>query len=531
MFSIDTGSVGVVSLAGGVATVDLQMQTYSIGFHKVTAAYSGDSTYLPYTQSFNHEIRKLKSAIVQSLTSPQFIYGQILQAQSSLAAVESSRDATLNGGTLSFWVDNVDVCDLVFAGGNQQCPASAGMGYNVGTHTLFTTYSGNDYYFFSQSATDTFTVFPDDTSNILTTSGSPSFFGQAVTFSALIRAPYAIPVGPVTFRDGGALLGTISLDATGTADLSTSTLSVGTHTITASYAGNQNFNPPPDSTVTQVVIVAPPVPSATVTLLQSSVNPSTFGQNVTFTASVATTGAFIKIPAGTLTFTDGATMLGSMALDASGVAKLTTSTLAIGQHPIVASYKPSTQNFVASTSAPLTQVVVTPLQSAGTGFMLTVAPATFSVGIGSTVSISVSILALNGFDQPVQLSCLGAPYGTTCSFDEETVPVGGGSTRMVIHPAAPHNCGSDVPYFTATGTATGVPVFAAAILLLFRRRRRVMKGIALAAALAMLTVLSGCGRCTDLGTRPDNYTFTVQASSTGTPVVTHTQVVTMHAHI
>lgn len=533
IFTIDTGNFPPVTVAGGIATLPVQMQSYSIGPHTVKAVYSGDSTYLPYTQTINHTIRKLKSDIVQVLLTPQFLYGQTLDAQSSLGAVETAHDASLTNGVLSFYVDNVDVCDLVFMGGNQMCPTSAGLGYDAGTHTLFTTYSGNDYYDFSQSNTDTFTVFPDATSNTLTTSGSPSVFGQAVTFSALIRAPYATPVGPVTFLDGGATMGTATLDATGTANFSTSTLSVGTHTITSTYAGNQNFLASPDATVTQVVVLPQSIPSATVTLLQSSVNPSVFGQNVTFTASAATTGAFIKTPAGTMAFTDGTTLLGSMALDTNGTARLTTSTLAIGQHTIVAAYSPSSTDFTASTSAPLTQVVVTPLTSAGTGFLLTVAPTSLSVGVGSSVSISVSILALNGFDQAVQLSCLNPPYGTACTFDQQTVPVGGGTTRLTVSPAAPHDCGSGVPYFTASRNPVGIPVFAVSVLLLFAQRRRALKSIALAALLATLTALSGCGfgHCTDLGTRPGDYTFTVQASSTGSPVVTHTQVVTMHAHI
>ena len=66
----------------------------------------------------------------------------------------------------------------------------------------------------------------------------------------------------------------------------------------------------------------------TTTALTSSVNPSTFGQSVTFTATV-TSGATVN--AGTVTFKDGATTLAAnVAVNASGVATFTTSTLAVG---------------------------------------------------------------------------------------------------------------------------------------------------------------------------------------------------------
>jgi Big-like domain-containing protein/centrosomal CEP192-like protein/beta-propeller repeat-containing protein/ASPM-SPD-2-Hydin domain-containing protein/HYDIN/CFA65/VesB family protein len=96
----------------------------------------------------------------------------------------------------------------------------------------------------------------------------------------------------------------------------------------------------------------------TSTLLSSSLNPSIFGQSVTFTATVksSTTGT----PTGTVTFKDGTTTLGTVALN-SGIAKLTTSTLTVGTHSITAVYG-GDATFLPSTSAALSQVV-----NSGTG--------------------------------------------------------------------------------------------------------------------------------------------------------------------
>jgi hypothetical protein len=91
---------------------------------------------------------------------------------------------------------------------------------------------------------------------------------------------------------------------------------------------------------------------ATSTSVASSLNPSTFGQSVTFTATVTSSGG---TPPGQVTFKDGSTTLGTATL-ASGKATLATKTLSVGSHSITAVYGGST-DFSGSTSAVLSQVV------------------------------------------------------------------------------------------------------------------------------------------------------------------------------
>jgi Bacterial Ig-like domain (group 3)/CARDB len=95
--------------------------------------------------------------------------------------------------------------------------------------------------------------------------------------------------------------------------------------------------------------------SATTTALTSSLNPSTVNANVTFTATVTALGSGVTSPTGTVTFMDGATTLGSVAVS-GGKAAFSTSTLAVGSHSITAVYSGDFKNFT-STSATLTQVV------------------------------------------------------------------------------------------------------------------------------------------------------------------------------
>jgi hypothetical protein len=198
-----------------------------------------------------------------------------------------------------------------------------------GTHPITATYSGDADNATSTSATLIEYVGLVPTKTTLTTSGSPSFIGQPVTFTATMTWTYGtVPDGEmVTFFNGTTTIGT-GATASGVAKFTTSSLTVGTHTIKATYPGDAEFKPS-TGFVMQVVEKYP-----TTTTLTSSLNPSQFGQAVTFTAHVTSTG---PAPTGNVKFLDGTTGIGLVTLS-GGVAKLTKSTLAVGTHPITAQY-------------------------------------------------------------------------------------------------------------------------------------------------------------------------------------------------
>jgi len=162
-----------------------------------------------------------------------------------------------------------------------------------------------------------------------------------------------IPTGTVTFKDGANTLGTGTLDSSGHAMFVTSPLAVASHSITASYGGDANFNGSISTTLNQTVKKA-----ATTTLVSSSANPSVFGQSVTFTATVTANSPGAGTPTGAVTFKDGGSTLGTGTLNNSGQAIFTTSTLKVGSHSITASYG-GDAHFNGSTSSTLTQTTTT----------------------------------------------------------------------------------------------------------------------------------------------------------------------------
>src|ERR1700674_1075690 len=216
-----------------------------------------------------------------------------------------------------------------------------------GTHLVTATYSGDADNATSTAPTLTEYVGLAPTTTTLTTSGSPSHVGQPVTFTATVTWTYGtVPDGEtVTFFNGTTTIGT-GTTASGVAKFTTSSPTVGTHTIKATYPGDAEFKPSSGS-VMQVVEKYP-----TTATLSSSLNPSKLGQAVTFTAHVTSTSPALN---GSVKFLDGTNGIGLVTLS-GGVAKLTKSTLAVGTHPITAQYLGDAVSD-KSTSAVVNQVV------------------------------------------------------------------------------------------------------------------------------------------------------------------------------
>ncbi|HEX7925754.1 MAG TPA: Ig-like domain repeat protein, partial [Bradyrhizobium sp.] len=354
-----------VTLAGGVAT--LTTSSLATGSHSITVVYSGDgnntaSTSAALTQTVN------KAATSTSLVS---------SLNPSTPGQSVTFTATVTGasptGTVQFKDGAANLGAAVTLAGGVATFATSSL--VTGSHTITAVYSGDGNNTTSISAELAQTVNKGATSTSLVSSLNPSTPGQSVTFTATVTG--ASPTGTVQFKDGAANLGAAVTLAGGVATFTTSTLASGSHSITATYGGDGNNTPSTSAALAQSVNQ-----SATTTTLSSSANPSQVGQAVTFAATVTSGGG---TPAGTVTFKDGAAVIGNATLGGSGVATLTISSLTLGSHSITAIYGGSAA-FVTSTSTALIQAVSTPADSLKLRAMQTLAAPVVAQNSGAAIS-------------------------------------------------------------------------------------------------------------------------------------------------
>ena len=183
------------------------------------------------------------------------------------------------------------------------------------------------------------------TTTAVSTQPQPSVYGQEVTITAQVVpvAPAAgTPGGAITFKDGDTTLGTAAL-INGVATLKSTSLAVGAHSITASYAGSAIFANSASSPASHTVNKA-----GTTTALTITPAGTVFGQVLTLSTRVTANAPGAGTPGGTVTFKNGSTVLGSVTL-ANGAAAYPIGGLGVGAYAITAEYGGSIR-YAGSTS-------------------------------------------------------------------------------------------------------------------------------------------------------------------------------------
>ena len=393
----------------------------------------------------------------------------------------------------------------------------------VGQHTITASYSGdeNNSAAISLPVVQVVTVLPPNSSTTtsLVSSVSPVGLGQSLTLSSTVSAVTAgqpVPTGSVTFMEGTAVLGTGVL-VSGSATLSISTLSVGTHLLTAIYSGNSNYATSTSPTLHQLVVSANP---ATVTSLTSSADPIDVGSVLTLTATVAAVNPGLDMPTGTVSFTEGTTILGTGALS-SGSLMLNISTLSVGTHFISAVYN-GNGSFAASSSSILTQIVVTAGSDNLAPFALVVTPTSLSLQSGSHATLQIVLTTTSGFADTLDFGCGGLPKAATCTFSQNQLLVAGGVSKtlsVVLDTGNPLGAGPtadvDLPFLFGSvgGYACMLPIGTLVALVFGGKTRRRIRGVVLPAVLLTTALLSGCSSTYKVNaTVAGTYTFQVFAS-------------------
>jgi ELWxxDGT repeat protein len=373
--STDLGSLPVTN---GTAT--LPVSTLGVGTHSIIAYYLGDTAFaasasLGVTVTVNPSTSPAPTTTTLTVAPSQVPEGQAVL----FTATVKPASGNVDGGSVDFQEGSF-VLGTVQVNGNGVATLNRALA--PGKHQVIAYYSGDPSFDKSQSSAVGVTV-AARTATQLTASAQNVTAGQPVVFTATVSADVGtVDGGSVDFKDGAADLGAVPLS--GNVATLTASFGVGTHDIRAIYLGDASFQ---SSTSSSVTVTASAVTGQVPTSTTETVSATSIaaGGMLTFTATVSASGG--PVSGGNVDFKDGATDLGSFAVVA-GTATLTTSSLGVGTHDVVAVYL-GTPTFAASASSGVS-VTVTSTSGTATGTSLQTSATTANPGQPVTLSATVT---------------------------------------------------------------------------------------------------------------------------------------------
>ena len=347
----DGGSaIGTGSVSGGQAT--FTTSALAVDSHTITAIYGGDASFLTSTSApSTHTVNRAATSTSLAASPASPVFGQMVTLTATVTPTAPGAGTPTGAVTFLDSGSPIAGCEgVALSGATATCTTAA---LAAGAHPLGALYSGDVSFLGSSAAGQSYTVHPAATVVALSAGPNPSVFGEAVSLqvTATAQAPSgAVPAGTVELLDGATVIASAALDGAGQHTFTVSSLAAGTHSLTAALQASAAFQASSSPAVQQVVVRAD-----TTTSLVSSLPTSTYGDSVTFTATVAAVAPGAGTPDGTVVFSDGSTVLGTGSLG-GGQATFTTSSLHAGVHTLTAEYQ-GNAGFNGSTSGPTTQAV------------------------------------------------------------------------------------------------------------------------------------------------------------------------------
>jgi N-acetylneuraminic acid mutarotase len=228
--------LGKGTLSGGVA--NLSTNALPVGLQSVTAVYAGSTNYAATTSNaVSVTVVRATPSFTLSVSSSGRSLGTKFTFTALLSSTVAGKVAT---GNVSFTVDG----SLMATSAVVSNKATYAFIPSAGMHSVTAAYTGDTNYLAAGSNPITITVSKATPTIKLTSSALTIKAGISVTFTTKLSNTVATfpPTGSVRFFDGVTQIG-IGVVTGGTATFSSSTLSVGVHTITATYSGDPNYVP------------------------------------------------------------------------------------------------------------------------------------------------------------------------------------------------------------------------------------------------------------------------------------------------
>ncbi len=383
-------------------TASITTSSLAVGTRAITAVYGGDADFLGMTSSaFTQTVAQSGTSTAVTSDQNPAVAGQTVTFTATVAP--TGNGVGTPGGSVSFYADNVLLEGAVaLSGGSATFTTSA---LSTADHAITAVYSGDANFLASTSAPLAQTENQDASATSLALTGDNgsggSVYGQALTLTATVTATApgsGTPTGTVTFSTGtgpdAVTIGQATLIG-GVATLGNVILDSGDYSISASYSGDADFAPGASNPVSESVSAA----DTSVSL--SGATSGVFGQSFGVTASVSAISPGTGTPVGSVSFYEGQTLLGTVAL-AGGAATLSQA-YAVGTHDISATFTAAGTDYNGSQSSGSQSVVVSEASSA-----VTLAPANPTV-FGQPAQISATVAAVS--------PGTGAPTGAVQFFD------------------------------------------------------------------------------------------------------------------
>jgi hypothetical protein len=248
-----------ITLSGPSAA--LTISTLIVGTHSIIAQYSGDSDYAASSSNVvTQMVNKNASATTLMASATSVSLGQTITLTSLVSGAGTGSlppGVPAPTGSVTFFDGSTPLSSPVGLPASGLATLSLSS-LTAGAHSLTSQYGGDANYAASSSTAVQVTVTNNSTTISLTSSG-PSVYGQLVAFTAnLTAAGGGTLSGNVTFVDSTTgTLGSSMVNSSGVATFQTSSLSAGTHAITAMYGGNGTLAASTTSALPQVVSPAP----------------------------------------------------------------------------------------------------------------------------------------------------------------------------------------------------------------------------------------------------------------------------------
>jgi hypothetical protein len=280
-FQVASRTLGTVSLVNGAATFTSSL--LPIGTDTVSAIYSGDGYFASAGGSATEVVTGFNSVSVLTATPNPSYLGQTVTIAAAVTGVGSTVVPT---GTVTFY-DSA----TVIGQGTLDATGHASIAIStliLGAHDLSFVYSGNAGYYSSTSPVVRQIVNIQGSTTTLTVGPNPAGTGQPVTLTAGVTLSVSgTAAGTIAFYDGPTLIDQTTLDPTGHATYTTSALALGTHSLTAVYAGNAGYGGNTSPAVSELIETL----GFTMTLSSPSITIVT-SQHTTTTITLASLGNF-----------------------------------------------------------------------------------------------------------------------------------------------------------------------------------------------------------------------------------------------